>query len=176
MSENVGALSAKQEHAAELLADDDLSDIQIAAEVGVSDRTIDRWKKLPEFQARVAVHRERLAQRIMAYGIARREMRIRDLDDRHRRLKQVIAARAVSLAQEIPGGESGMLVKTVKVIGAGSAQQVIEEYPVDTGLLRELRAHEEQAAKEMGQWAEKTQAQVDGTLKIVVEYADDVDD
>jgi hypothetical protein len=31
----------------------------------------------------------------------------------------------------------------------------VAEYSIDTGLLKELRDHERQAAQELGQWAEK---------------------
>jgi hypothetical protein len=42
-------------------------------------------------------------------------------------------------------------VRTYKAVGGAT----VEEYAVDTGLLREMRAHEEQAARELGQWVER---------------------
>lgn len=38
----------------------------------------------------------------------------------------------------------------------------IEEYELDTGLLAELRAHEKQAAEELGQWLTRTDVQSKG--------------
>jgi hypothetical protein len=58
---------------------------------------------------------------------------------------------------EAPGGETGLLTKKLKVIGFGENAELVAEYSVDTGLLKELRAHEEQAARELGQWADKTE-------------------
>jgi len=50
---------------------------------------------------------------------------------------------------------TGYMVRTVKQIGGGDTAQVVEEFAVDTGLLRELREIEEQAAIECGDWVEK---------------------
>jgi class 3 adenylate cyclase len=46
-------------------------------------------------------------------------------------------------------------VRNVKGIGAGENYREVREYEVDVALLRELRAHEEQAARELGQWVDK---------------------
>jgi IS30 family transposase len=45
--------STNKETAALLLAEDSLSMPQIAQQLGTSESTIDRWKKVPEFQARI---------------------------------------------------------------------------------------------------------------------------
>ncbi len=45
--------STNKETAAQLLAEDSLSIPQIAQQLGTSESTIDRWKKVPEFQARI---------------------------------------------------------------------------------------------------------------------------
>ena len=37
----------------------------------------------------------------------------------------------------------------------GKRFETIEEFLIDTGLLREMREHEKQAAIELGEWAEK---------------------
>jgi hypothetical protein len=71
--------------------------------------------------------------------------------DRWEKMKAVMAARAADMA-DVPGGASGLLVRQYKQIG----KVKVEEYAVDTGLLRELRAHERQAAQELGQWMEKS--------------------
>lgn len=55
----------------------------------------------------------------------------------------------------IPGGETGLLVRKYKNLGSGDNARTVEEYEVDTGLLAELRAHEKQAAEELGQWITK---------------------
>jgi hypothetical protein len=46
-------------------------------------------------------------------------------------------------------------VHKLKSVGGGEYAQMVDEYEVDAGLLKELRAHEEQAARELGQWTDK---------------------
>ncbi len=88
--------------------------------------------------------------------IAEQWERVRALEDRWRRLRQVIAERAASAEmQGVPGGTTGLLTHTVKGIGSGDHFQAVDEYAVDTNLLRELREIEKQAAQELGQWTEK---------------------
>ena len=80
-------------------------------------------------------------------SIASHEGRVAELADRQRRMKQVIDERAAAMNGEAPGAGSGLLSKDWK--GKNADQPV---YKVDTGLLSELRAHEQQAAQELGQW------------------------
>ncbi len=53
------------------------------------------------------------------------------------------------------GGASGLIVHQVKMIGRGEEAQIVHEYVIDAGMLREMREHEKQAAMELGQWTEK---------------------
>jgi hypothetical protein len=168
------ALTTKQERAAQLLAEDDLTDEAIAAEVEIGARTLWRWKHRPEFAERVKHYRAEFAERVMDEGIARRDKRIQALNRRHRKLLKVIEERAADpTIQHIPGGSTGLIVRRLKVIGTGHNQQVVEEYEVDTGTLRELREHEKQTAQELGQWVEKQN--VEGGQRVIVEvvYGDD---
>jgi hypothetical protein len=57
--------------------------------------------------------------------------------------------------EDVPGGATGLLTRKYKSI------------EVDVPLLREMRATEEQAAKELGQWAEPKSAAGRQTLVIV---------
>ena len=45
-----------------------------------------------------------------------------------------------------------MLVKEERGVGSSSVAKVVEEYVVDFALLKEMRAMEQQAAIELGQW------------------------
>ena len=66
-------------------------------------------------------------------------------------MRQVIDERGGSAGlSDVPGGTTGLLVKDYK--GKDADQPV---HKVDTSLLAELRAHEKQAAEELGQWSEK---------------------
>jgi hypothetical protein len=144
-----------KERAAVLVAQDQLPDLQIADEVGVSERQLERWKTHPEFRARVEEHVTAIRQAIRARGIAVVENRVQALQDRWEGLKRVIRERAEEMDGETPGGGTGLLVRQIKSVGAGPLAREVTEYAVDTGLLRELREHEKQAAQELGQWAEK---------------------
>jgi hypothetical protein len=57
--------------------------------------------------------------------------------------------------QDVPGGRTGLLVRTIKSIGSGEKATTVEEFAVDTGLLREIRELELQVSKELGQFVEK---------------------
>ena len=47
------------------------------------------------------------------------------------------------------------IVALDKGVGTGKDFKLIPEYPVDVALLREMRAHEQQAAQELGQWEKR---------------------
>lgn len=150
------------EEAAQLLAAGDLELIQIADKVGVTRWTIWNWRQHPDFIARVEQHLEEIRREIRRHGIAVLEQRVKALGDRWKRLERVIQARAEE-HRGIPGGDTGLLVRTVKKIGQGDEAERVEEYAVDTALLKELREHEKQAAQELGQWIERTT--VDAAIK-----------
>ncbi len=52
---------APRERAAELLVTDDLTDEQIAQQVGIVRQTLTRWKRHPEVQARLQALRDAAA-------------------------------------------------------------------------------------------------------------------
>lgn len=142
--------------AVQLLADDRLSDEQIATDLGISRQTIARWKLIPEFRDKLNELRDAIEESIVSHGIARKMRRVRALNDRWERMQQVIAERAADQeVQEVPGGKTGLLVRNVKSVGKGEDAKLIDLYEVDTALLKELRDHEKQAAQELGQWTEK---------------------
>jgi hypothetical protein len=147
--------SGARRRAAVLVAEDSLTDVEIAARVGIHERQLRNWKADPAFRERVGEHVAALEAVALRYEIAKRARRVAALDDRWHRMARVIEARGREMDGEAPGAETGLLVRQVKVIGTGEQQRTVEEYAVDTGLLRELRATEEQAARELGQWAER---------------------
>ncbi len=92
----------------------------------------------------------------MRRAISRRTRRVKALDDRWQAMQKVIAERAADAShQHAPGGSTGLLTRTLKIIGSGDAAQLVEEFELDAALLKELREHEKQAAQEVGQWTEK---------------------
>jgi hypothetical protein len=150
------AWDAARTEAAYLLAEGRLTKEQVAAKVGVERHSITRWLRHPHFRAKVEANATELGDAVVRRGIARRVRRVQALDDRWERMKAVIDARAADPSmQGVPGGRTGLLVRTAKSVGSGPSAREVEEYAVDTGLLRELREHEKQAAQELGQWVRK---------------------
>ena len=163
------------ERAALLVAEDQLTEEQIAGDCGVDRKTLYRWRQLAAFHAAVEEHRREWREQLKAKGLADRQNRIDALNDRWGRLRRVIDARA-DLHKDAPGGDTGLLVRQVKLVKVYnveaeppeegeerdgetlfSAKRSVEvsEYAVDTSLLKELREHEKQAAQELGEWTEK---------------------
>ena len=69
------------------------------------------------------------------------------------------------------GHETGLLVRTYKLLGRGEDAQLVEEYKVDDGLLRELRELEKHSATELGQWMEKQEHSGQVAVQRIVEVA-----
>ena len=158
--------------AAQLVAEGNLADIDIAAKLGVTRQTIWNWRKTPEFQEFVDELQEAFKTEVRRRGLADRERRVRALNDRWNRLQRVMEERADDPAMaNVPGGRTGLLVHDVKSVGSGYSAQVVDLYEVDTGLLKELREHEKQAAQELGQWVE--QSTVDQVVKAYVKVDPD---
>lgn len=166
MSQKVTAWTwnGKRLEAAQLLAEGDLTDDDIAAKCGVSRRQLVRWKAVPAFRSKVAEVAREMEAAARRKGVARKARRLGALNDRWERMKQVIAERADDPSMKgVPGGKTGLLVRQVKAVGKGEDFQLVELYAVDTGLLKELREVEKQAAVEAGQWEEKHEHKHKGT-------------
>lgn len=147
--------NTKRTRAAMLLAEGQ-TEATTALALGINPLTLWRWKKHPEFSARIQSNATALRAAIVARGIADRQNRVDALNERWLLMQRVIQKRAQHPEYAgAPGGKTGLLVKTVKAVGQGKDIEIIDEYSVDVALLRELRAHEQQAAQELGQWTEK---------------------
>ncbi len=166
-----------QEDAARMLAECNHTITEIAAKIGVSERTIYAWSKRPDF----ALRRQQLAsmhtERAMSLGLANRANRTLEHQEAYHLKKRLRQARGADprMAQ-IPGGDTGLLVVTdyrkVKArqpkLGANGQPLVVNGQPVlediersvpivafDAGLDREMRADLEQIAQETGQRVQK---------------------
>jgi putative insertion element HTH domain-containing protein len=173
MSENVRLfrLSARRVKAAQLVAEDALTDEQIAAKVGITDRQLRRWKRQPAFSELVTEIAERLAAEIRGKGLVELSNRVDALNSRWARMQAVIEERAADPTMTAPGSSTGLLTRTQKQIGSGDSAVTVEEYQVDTGLLKELREHEKQAAQELGQWSKKARVE-QGPIEVQVVWSD----
>lgn len=113
--------------------------------------------KKPEIAARVEEIKSRISDRLTSGWIAERSQRIAALEDMALRMRSVVVERAGSEHyQDAPGGRTGLLVRKLKMIGSGMSAYQVEEFEVDTGLLKEYREYMKQAAIELGQWEEKS--------------------
>jgi transposase-like protein len=157
-----------KERAAVLLAEDDITDAEIAAQVGVNPATLWRWKQHPEFAARVGDHTGQLQAAMLRYRVAKKRERMRVLDDLHTKLLTVIEDRGVEYEDDAPGTRTGLVTKTFKMVGAGRDATLVTEWGVDTPTVREIRAIQEQAAKELGQWVEKGEISGPGGSPLVI--------
>ncbi len=147
------AWTTQRRQAAFLVAEDRLSDAQIAAEIGGSRRQLARWKAHPLFAEQVATIIADQHAALRETGITEKQVRVADLGDLRRRLWHILQARAADPSmQGVPGGATGLLVGRTRVVGAGG--RVAVEYRLDVALLREMRALLKQASMELGQWGQ----------------------
>ena len=164
---------ARKTEAAQLLAEGEFSVVEIAAKIGVERTAVYRWLQIEEFAVRVAENEKRLGDISLRRVIARRNRRLLSLESRWLGMQQVIEERSKApYMQDVAGGKTGLLVRTIKSVGSGDNAQIVEEYAVDTGLLKELREHEKQAAQECGQWTEKIEQTAEIRQRVIEEIAD----
>jgi hypothetical protein len=148
--------SHKSRMAAELVAEDELTDAEIAEKVGIGVRTLYRWKRAPAFVAEVDTLVEDFRRVVTRCAVARLDRRVAALNDLWNGLFEIIEARAADPAMaDVPGGTTGLLVRRVKAVGRADDSQRIETYELDHRLLAQIRAVEKQAAQELGQWTER---------------------
>lgn len=155
----------KHDKAALLLAEDELTDEQIAAEVGIHRTTLAKWKRDPTFAGLIGDQVGRLNAGMLRLPIAKKRERLKTLNMLHQRAMQVIEDRAKDMDGEATATGTGLLVRQTKIVRNGDDVTVQREYAVDVSLMREIRALEEQAAKELGQWVDKRE--VSGEIRTV---------
>lgn len=144
-----------------LLAEGKLLEKTIAKRVGITQQTLIKWKKTPFFQTQIAKAKSlvKLSMNDLSKEvellIAKKTARVRRLNQDWLKMQRVIEKRGDDPAmRDVPGGDTGLLTVQIKSIGSGANFQEVREYRVDTGLLKELRETEKQAAIELGQWEE----------------------
>lgn len=149
---NLPVLSTRMEKAARLVAEDDLTDENIAVEVKISKRQLENWKQLPEFRARVKEHITQITEQILSSGYCRIDKRVELLGKNINRLESIIKAQASS--DEVsgqPGAETGLIFRKDVPTRFGTTK----EYSVATSILAEERAILKHIAQETGDWVER---------------------
>jgi transposase-like protein len=142
----------KREQAAQLISEGQYEYGEIAEKLGVDRKTLHRWRNDPRFVARVDHLSREFSESTKQLAIRRKDYRISVLNRLHTKLVNLIEQRAAdSTVKDAAGGDQGLIVKQFKVSGDNQ----VTEYVFDRAVLQELRAVQEQAAKELGQLTEK---------------------
>ena len=147
----------QRERAAALIAKGELTMEQIADEIDCGVATLYRWKDNEEFITRVAANVAKIREAVLSQEIGEIYKRVLRLNKRWQQIDKVISARAADPEmQKVPGGDTGLLCRDVKIIGGGEFAKVVDVYKFDAALIKEERELAKQAAQECGQWLEKT--------------------
>lgn len=158
-------LTEQQVYAARLLAEARDTSEAIAAKIGVTDRTLRRWKADPAFQKKVQEYAEDWRRDARTEGVADPDWRMRELQDHYLRLKRAIEKRGDSEGMAaVPGGDSGLVTVTYKMETrvderGNRVSEPVPEYAIDNATSAEMRAILQQAAIERGQWKAPQQTQ-----------------
>ena len=152
------ATKAQKEEAAQLIAEGRYEFKEIAQKIGINRETLSRWRREKKFAARVDEISADFARSSKRLAIARKDYRVGVLNKLQTKLETLIEQRAVEMVDTGAGGDTGLLVKQFKVSG----ETVVTEYAFDAAVVRELRAVQEQAAKELGQFVEKHEHKIGG--------------
>jgi hypothetical protein len=102
-----------------------------------------------------------MAAGVIHAEISNRNARVQALQNRWDRMRGLIEARAQEM-KDVPGGETGMLVRDFK---GKDANQVV--YKFDASLVNELNKVEKQAAEELGQWVPKSETSTFDAVEMV---------
>lgn len=155
-------LPPDQQEAALLVAQDRLTNVQIAKRLGVGLRTVEKWKADKGFRQEVETHRKLWQKEVRTRGLADVHHRLRIAVDIEKRLLAAIQARGASEdMKDVPGGKTGMVLKTYKSLkveeeGADGelhlVQKAVTEYKIDYEAARTITNLHEYVATELGQW------------------------
>ena len=124
-------LPGRQARAALLVAEDELTDEEIAQRVKITKRQLENWKKRPDFAAAVRAHREAFRQRMLSEGFADKALRV-----------QALNAIALDLMRQLRDADYKAMV------GVSETGEPIEAF--DRARLREFRGYLADIAAEMG--------------------------
>lgn len=126
---------------------------------GGAEASASRLLRNAKVRARVAELSAKVTEQVIQVSIANRNDRLSALNERWLLMRQVRKERSAEMMRGgkalVPGAGTGLLARTVKIIGSGPRAKMIAEFVFDAALAKEERLCEEHAAKELGQWLEK---------------------
>jgi hypothetical protein len=170
----------KQHLAASLLADDELSDEQIANEVGITRKTLHNWKQNPEFAALIGDYTGQLQASVLRYAVAKKRKRVEALDLVFHSILEAIAHRTNAMQPDDspmghaartfgdrvpPEASTGLFAPKTSVTPSG---HIVTDYVFDAPMIRELRETMKQGAQEVGDWTEQSQIEHSGIVRSIV--------
>lgn len=163
--------------AAYLLGTSTMTQKDIGDYIGISPSTISTWKKIPEFKERVDELEQEELEEVMRLPFARKSGRIRKYDELLQGMSKVIEARKEDFRGTpealTTGGDTGLVVRKKRALGSGGPfMEIIEEYEVDTGLIKAIESMSTQIAKETGQWQEKSEITGSGGGAISIQFGE----
>lgn len=130
--------------------------VEVGYNANGAQQSSSRLMARPDIERRIREIQSEIGAKLTKAAIRDLDQRISQYQTRWEKMLQVVAERAAAPEfQDVAGGRTGLLVRTVKSIGSGEKATTVEEFAVDTGLLRELRELELQVSKELGQFVEK---------------------
>jgi hypothetical protein len=167
--------NGKRRRAVELVAQDILTDVEIAKKLQTNKTTLERWKRHPAFAAAVEEAIAAEVAALKAEGIANKQNRIDEAKQRHDALKVITGERgADEHIGSFPGGKTGFVAASLKLIKIidetvedehGNKHTEIRykefwEHSFDKSLFDAFASLEKQIAQETGQWEEKIEQSV----------------
>lgn len=144
--------------AAALVAEDALTIPRIAEEVGIDADTLRRWKKIPDFDARVQEIVRGLDDAVSQLRFAKRRERVRSLNEQaedYLTIKQERADYFTERFPDVPGGRTGRLVHREEWVGTARDGHLVDVFEVDGGTDKLFDSVLVQIAKERGEWSDK---------------------
>src|SRR5205085_97381 len=139
------------------------------AKQGIARKSLERWKRHPEFVRRVQELVETAREQAKRTLLGKKEARIQILEELYCRQRAIIDERAADPdMQAVPGGKTGLLVRKA-VVSSGTL--IRYEYVADTALSNEIRKTLQQVAEEVGDWRKKDDAAAQDSPRKISEEA-----
>lgn len=135
------SFTVREERAALLTAEDALTDEQIAADVGISRKTLHNWRARATFIAEVRAQREAFRARIMAEGFADKARRVKALN-------LLATAVLVELSRAADDRQPQGMYRLEKKISANG--EIVEQEVFDKPKADTFRGYLDDIAKELG--------------------------
>lgn len=124
---------------------------------GAAANTGSRLAQVPAIAKRIE-ELQKIDGHVVGPGARSPASRVTAIENRWVAMRTLIAERAAEPEmQTIAGGKTGLLTVSFKSLGSGQNTTIVKEYKVDTGLLYELRMHEELISEELGQKVKRSE-------------------